>query len=294
MSGPDGKTVIHAELKIGDSRFFLGEEIPGMGCRSPDSLGGSPAGLYLYVRDVDEAFRKAVEAGATVKRPVEDMFWGDRTGSVQDPFGYAWDIATRRENVPPDEMKQRGKEFFGKQGAGPAEKGSGLRFVPGRRATMTARRRGGRTKAAGWGTGFVTVARTLHSPNVVAFRGGALYVAEIGRILRYDDIESRLSSLPEPVIVNDGFPKGEHDGGKFIRFGPADELNRPGRGSRFESVMRGKVGEFPSAGKKGIPDGSSPSIRKINSKSVAPGPERLLQTDPLIGGTTASSRRDTE
>jgi uncharacterized glyoxalase superfamily protein PhnB len=116
LSGPDGKTVMHAELKIGDSRFFLGDEVPGMDCRSPETLGGSPSGFYLYVRDVDEAFRKAVDAGATVKRPLEDMFWGDRTGSVLDPFGHTWDLATRREDVPPEEMKRRGEEFVKSMG----------------------------------------------------------------------------------------------------------------------------------------------------------------------------------
>ncbi|HEY6097208.1 MAG TPA: VOC family protein [Candidatus Deferrimicrobium sp.] len=118
MYGLDGKTVMHAELKIGDSRFFLGDEVPGMDCRSPQTLGGSPAGIYLYVRDVDEAFRKAIEAGATVKRPLEDMFWGDRTGSVLDPYGHTWDLATRKENLPPEEMKRRGEEFFRKMGGG--------------------------------------------------------------------------------------------------------------------------------------------------------------------------------
>ena len=115
MNGPDGKTVLHAELKIGDSRLFLGDEIPGTDCqRSPQTLGGSPTGIYLYVRDVDETFHKAVAAGATVKRPLEDMFWGDRTGSVLDPFGHTWDLATHREEVPPKEMKRRGEEFFRK------------------------------------------------------------------------------------------------------------------------------------------------------------------------------------
>jgi PhnB protein len=116
---PDSNTVAHAELQIGDSRFFLGDEVPGMDCRSPETLGGSPAGIYLYVRDVDEAFRKAVDAGATVKRPLADMFWGDRTGSVQDPFGYTWDLASRREpDVPPEEMRRRGEEFFRKMAGG--------------------------------------------------------------------------------------------------------------------------------------------------------------------------------
>ena len=118
MHGPDGKTVMHAELKIGNSRFFLCDEVPEMECRSPETLGGSPTGIYLYVRDVDETFRKAVEAGATVKRPLEDMFWGDRTGSVVDPFGYSWDLATHREDVPPKEMKQRGEKFFNKMKGG--------------------------------------------------------------------------------------------------------------------------------------------------------------------------------
>ena len=118
MHGPDGKTVVHAELKIGDSRIFLGDEVPGMDCRSPETLGGSPSGIYLYVRDVDESFRKAVAAGAAVKRPVQDMFWGDRTGSLQDPFGHIWDLATHREDVPPEEMKRRGAEFFKKMEGG--------------------------------------------------------------------------------------------------------------------------------------------------------------------------------
>jgi uncharacterized glyoxalase superfamily protein PhnB len=112
MYGPDGKTVMHAELKIGNSRLFLCDEIPEMECRGPETLGGSATGIYLYVRDVDETFRKALEAGATEKRPLEDMFWGDRTGSVVDPFGHTWDLATHRKDVTPEEMNRRGKEFF--------------------------------------------------------------------------------------------------------------------------------------------------------------------------------------
>ena len=118
MNGPDGKSVVHAELKIGDSRLFLGDEVPGMECSSPETLGGSPTGIYLYVRDVDETFRTAVAAGATVKRPVEDMFWGDRSGSILDPFGHKWDLATHREDVPPEEMQRRGQEFFKKMEGG--------------------------------------------------------------------------------------------------------------------------------------------------------------------------------
>ncbi len=112
MTGPDGKKIMHAELNIGDSRFFLCDEIPEMESRSPESLGGSPVGIYLYVRNADEAFRKAVAAGAKVKRPVQEMFWGDRCGSVTDPYGYTWDLATHVEDVSPAEMKRRQKEFL--------------------------------------------------------------------------------------------------------------------------------------------------------------------------------------
>lgn len=112
MTEPDGERIVHAELRIGDSRFFLCDEIPEMGLRSPTTLGGTPCGFYLYVEDVDEAFKKAVGAGAKIKQPVSDMFWGDRIGSVTDPFGCQWDLATRKEEVPLEEIKRRGEEFF--------------------------------------------------------------------------------------------------------------------------------------------------------------------------------------
>ncbi len=112
MPAPDGKSVMHATLKIGDSRIFICDEIPGMGCRSPESLGGATSTFYLYVKNVDEAFRKAVNAGGTVKRPVENLFWGDRFGSIADPFGYQWDLATHIEDVPPEELRKRGEAFF--------------------------------------------------------------------------------------------------------------------------------------------------------------------------------------
>ena len=95
--------------------------VPLRSRRVPVRSGSDPGGIYLYVRDVDEAFRKAVDAGATVKRPLEDMFWGDRTGSVLDPFGHTWDLATHREDVSPEEMKRRGKEFFRKMEGGKPE-----------------------------------------------------------------------------------------------------------------------------------------------------------------------------
>jgi PhnB protein len=112
MYAPDGKTIAHAELAIGDSRLFVTDEFPAFGNRSPESLGGNSSSLYLYVEDADAAFRKAVGAGAKMKMPVETMFWGDRMGSVTDPFGHDWSIATRVEDVPPEELERRGAEFF--------------------------------------------------------------------------------------------------------------------------------------------------------------------------------------
>ncbi len=111
VDGPDGKSVMHAALQIGDSRIFLADEMPGMGCRSPETLGGTTSSFYLYVKDVDSAVKKAIDAGATLKKPVENMFWGDRFGSVGDPFGYTWDIATRVEDVTPDELRKRAAAF---------------------------------------------------------------------------------------------------------------------------------------------------------------------------------------
>lgn len=110
MKGPDGK-IIHAEIKIGNSIVFLSDEMPGM-CSSPQTLGGSPVGLYVYVDDVDAMFNRAVSAGAQVKMPVADMFWGDRYGQVIDPFGHQWGLSTHKEDVSPEEMKRRGEEFF--------------------------------------------------------------------------------------------------------------------------------------------------------------------------------------
>lgn len=90
MKGPDGK-ISHAELRIGDSMLMLSDEMPGDGNRSPQSLGGSTAGVFLYVEDVDAVFKQAISEGAKVEKPLEDMFWGDRYGNVTDPFGHSWD-----------------------------------------------------------------------------------------------------------------------------------------------------------------------------------------------------------
>jgi PhnB protein len=106
MTQPDGR-VGHAEIKIGDSPIMLADEFPEMGSRSPQSLGGSPVSIYLYVVDVDGLAKRAVEAGAKLVRPVKDQFYGDRSGSVEDPFGHQWHIATHVEDVAPDEIDKR-------------------------------------------------------------------------------------------------------------------------------------------------------------------------------------------
>jgi len=112
MPGPDGKSIMHAEIRVGNSHIFLADEFPDMGCRSPQSLGGSTAALYLYVPDVDSAFKRAVEAGAQVKMPVMDMFWGDRFGRVADPFGHEWGLATHKEDLTPQEIGKRAQAWF--------------------------------------------------------------------------------------------------------------------------------------------------------------------------------------
>jgi len=115
MPTPDGKHVAHAELKIDNSVFMLGEEMPGSDCGgTPQSLGGVSVGFYIYVKDVKSAFDRAVSAGATIKQPLENMFWGDRIGTVIDPSGHSWTLATHVEDVPPEEIAKRGKEAFEK------------------------------------------------------------------------------------------------------------------------------------------------------------------------------------
>ena len=111
---PDGTTLAHAELKVGDSLFMLGEEDPAMGARSAQTLGGTPVNLYLYVAGVDAAVAKAIAAGAKSIMPVTDMFWGDRIGSVEDPYGQKWTLATHTEDVAPREMQKRAEAFYAK------------------------------------------------------------------------------------------------------------------------------------------------------------------------------------
>lgn len=112
MNSPDGRSVMHAELKIGDTKIYLGDENPEMGARSPQALGGSPVSLNIYTEDCDTMFKKAVAAGATVKMPLDNMFWGDRYGKITDPFGHEWGIATHVEDVSETEMEKRSKEWF--------------------------------------------------------------------------------------------------------------------------------------------------------------------------------------
>jgi PhnB protein len=106
MPAPDGK-IGHAELEIRDGLVMLADEFPEMGVRGPKSIGGSPVTLSLYVEDVDAVFERAIQAGASSTRPVEDQFYGDRSGQFEDPFGHRWSVATHVEDVAPDEMERR-------------------------------------------------------------------------------------------------------------------------------------------------------------------------------------------
>jgi uncharacterized glyoxalase superfamily protein PhnB len=110
--GPDEKSIMHAEIRIGNSIIMLGEEHLEMGCHGPQSLGGTPVGLYLYLEDADHIFTRAVSAGAKVDMPVADMFWGDRCGQLTDPFGHKWNLATHKEDLTDEEMRKRAGAFF--------------------------------------------------------------------------------------------------------------------------------------------------------------------------------------
>jgi PhnB protein len=106
MPGPTG-TIGHAEVQIGDSRIMLADEFPEMNFRSPRSVGGTPVNIHLYVPDADKAAKKAVAAGAKLLRPVADQFYGDRGGSVEDPFGHIWHVATHVQDLSMKELKKR-------------------------------------------------------------------------------------------------------------------------------------------------------------------------------------------
>jgi PhnB protein len=106
MAQPDGK-IGHAEIQIGDSRIMLADEYPEMKYVSAQTLGGSPVSIMLYVKDVDSVFNQAIAAGAQERQPLEDKFYGDRVGSLVDPFGHVWHVGTHKEDVTPEEMKKR-------------------------------------------------------------------------------------------------------------------------------------------------------------------------------------------
>jgi uncharacterized glyoxalase superfamily protein PhnB len=110
--GPDGKSIMHAEIRIGDSAILLCDEMPQMGCLSPTSIGGPSGSIYLYVNDADFVFNKAVSVGAKPMMPMMDGFWGDRMGVLTDPFGHRWAIATRKKDMTPEEIQNAGAEFM--------------------------------------------------------------------------------------------------------------------------------------------------------------------------------------
>ena len=112
MPAPDDK-VGHAEITFGSSMVMLADEFPDMGARGPKTVGGTPVSLLLYVEDVDATVATAVEAGATITQPIEDKFYGDRSGTIEDPFGHSWNLATHIEDVSPEDMQERMKSMPG-------------------------------------------------------------------------------------------------------------------------------------------------------------------------------------
>ena len=115
--GAPGGRVGHAELEIGDSLIMLADEHPEIGARGPGAYGGSPVGLHVYVADADAVARKAAAAGAKLVSPLEDKFYGDRSGTIEDPFGHRWYVSTHIEDVPPDEIDRRVAAMAKGQGA---------------------------------------------------------------------------------------------------------------------------------------------------------------------------------
>jgi len=112
---PSGGTVGHAEIKIGEAIIMLADEFHALNHRSPQSLGGTPVSIMIYVEDVDTFVKRAIAAGAKVNQAVENKFYGDRSGSLEDPFGHEWHFATHVEDVPPNEMAKRAEAFMKKQ-----------------------------------------------------------------------------------------------------------------------------------------------------------------------------------
>lgn len=112
MPGPDGK-IGHSELQLGDSRVMLADEFPEMGFLSPQSIGGAPVMMHLYVEDADSTVSQAEAAGAKITRPVADQFYGDRGGQIEDPFGHKWYVSTHKEDLTPEEIDRRREKQFG-------------------------------------------------------------------------------------------------------------------------------------------------------------------------------------
>jgi len=108
---PDGK-ILHAMIQIGDSFIMMSDEFSAMGMSSPKTLGGTAVTLHLYVEDADKTFKQAVEAGAIITMPIMDAFWGDRFGTVMDPYGHSWAIATHKIDMTPEGMRKAGEEYF--------------------------------------------------------------------------------------------------------------------------------------------------------------------------------------
>jgi PhnB protein len=109
--GPDGK-LIHAEIRVGDSVIMLGDEMPEQGARSPKSYGGTPVSFFVYRENVDAEWKRAVDAGAKEVMPLQDMFWGDRTGCLEDPFGHRWWLAQHIQDLTPEEIQRNAEAFF--------------------------------------------------------------------------------------------------------------------------------------------------------------------------------------
>ncbi|HSB84217.1 MAG TPA: VOC family protein [Nitrosarchaeum sp.] len=112
FSGHDGKFIMHAEIRIGDSALMLCDEMPEMGCLSPTSTGGPSGAIYLYVDDADSVFNKAISFGAKPMMPMMDGFWGDRFGILSDPFGHRWTVATRKKEMSMEEIQKAGAQFM--------------------------------------------------------------------------------------------------------------------------------------------------------------------------------------
>lgn len=112
MHRQDGKTIMHADLRIGDSVFMLTEESTEMKTLSPESIGGSPVSMYLYVNDVDHVFNQAVSEGATALSSVRDQFYGDRSGYLRDPFGHLWSVATHKKDLSPEELRNAAQAYL--------------------------------------------------------------------------------------------------------------------------------------------------------------------------------------